>query len=168
MPLVWFMPTMKQQCFLQSQFVFCFFFFNRGVCVYGRKLVNISWDIFFVRKANPSWMKARDQTRWRLAWIQEKGINKESGERAGVWKRLLSLLVGQSQISLATADVWPSPPQSEEEDAETTNFRGRRFFQVRWVPRQPNKRRRQRCAECACLLLPVAPPLTGLAAAALR
>lgn len=61
-------------------------------------------DFFFlVKKANPSWMKARDQTRWRLAWIQEKGINKGSEERAGVWKRLLSLLVGGSQIR-------PQPP----------------------------------------------------------
>lgn len=100
MPWVWFMHTLKQQCFLLSQFVFCFLSYEGRVCV----CVGENWRIFFeyffflVRKANPSWMKARDQTRWRLAWIQEKGINKESGERAGVWKRLLSLLVGESQI----------------------------------------------------------------------
>lgn len=62
--------------------------------------------------------------------------------RGGVWQRLLSLLVGERQNSLATADVWPSPPLSEGADAETANFRGRLFPQVRWVPRQPHKRRR--------------------------
>lgn len=77
---------------------FAFFVFGGGGV--GRlKWVNIFERFFFhVRKANPSWMKARDQTRWRLAWIQEKGINKGSEERAGVWKRLLSLLVSGSQI----------------------------------------------------------------------
>ncbi|XP_075880409.1 transcription factor MafG isoform X1 [Nelusetta ayraudi] len=57
----------------------------------------------------------------------------QQGERGESW-RLEALALASCRWkpnSPGTADVWPSPRLSEGKDAETANFRGCHFFQVR-------------------------------------
>ncbi len=61
---------------------------------------------FLVRKEDPSWMKARDQTRWRLASIQEKGINKESTSWYFEAVQLLSVRPKFTRASNVLSSSW--------------------------------------------------------------
>lgn len=142
---------LKQHRFLLSQFVLCCRFLDvGGVC--GIKFVNIFFEIFFFScQESKSFMNEGTWPNTMTSGLDTRERNQQ-GERGESW-RLEALALTSCRWkpnSPATADVWPSPRLSEGEDAETANFRGCHFFQVRWVPRQPNKRRRSCCAECAC------------------
>lgn len=84
-------------------------------------------------------MEARDQTRWRLASVQEKGINKESTGRRLEAPSLLSV---EPKFSCAS-DV-----RFQTSTLTATTSEGRRF-EVRWA------RKANRAAAAAVVMLSV-------------
>lgn len=88
---------------------------------------------FVVEKENPSWMKARDQTRWRLASIQEKGINKESKS----WHLEALSLLSVEPTFIRASNV-RSPLWRYKRTTLTPTTSESVIFNVRWVCK-PNR-----------------------------
>lgn len=145
----WFMHTWSSIVTCCHNLYFVAVFARGGVC--GIQWVKVFWDFFFSCQESKSFMNEGTWPNTMTSGLDTRERNQQ-GERGESW-RLEALTLASCQWkpnSPATADVWPSPRLSEGEDAETANFRRCHLVQVRWVPRQPNKRRLSCCAECAC------------------
>lgn len=135
---------------IYAHFLLCCRFLDvGGVC--GIKCVNFFWDIFFFLSGKQILHEWRHVTKHDDVWLGYKRKESTRGARRELaFGSACSHFLSVEAKFARNRRCLPSPRLSEGEDAETANFRGCHFFQVRWVPRQPNKRRRSCCAECAC------------------